>query len=241
MKKLLLLYFIFTIHCCFSQTEKPIKGIVLCDDSPVQGIEVVNLVTEKTAITNSEGVFLIAAKEEDMLVFISKKHYYKRLFLEKEDFKRNSLRITLTQKPEELEEVIITKAPLKSKGFYSQAAADEINLEKANRPKPIGVYDGVILNSPDFIRIGKMILAVFNKKKEDKKESHAKIEFKELTKTNFEEEFFINSLKLKPEEIVLFLEYCDADPKSKTVLENSNPLLLLDFLLIKNKEFKNLK
>lgn len=237
--KLLVIALFCTFLFCFSQTERPLKGTVLCDDVPVQGIEVVNLITEKTTITNSNGEFSIGAKAEDMLVFVSKKHYYKRLFLEKEDVKKNNIKITLTQKPEELEEVVITKASFNSKGLFSQEVADEIKLEKGvykNRQ----IYDGTIENGADLMRIGGMILDLFIKKKESNKNPDLKIEFKELATTSYEESFFINTLKLKPEEVALFLEFCDADPKSKIILDNNNPLSLMDFILTKNEEFKKL-
>ncbi len=237
--KLLVIALTLNFIFCFSQTEKPLKGIVLCDDAPVQGIEVVNLITEKTTITNSEGEFSIGAKAEEMLVFVSKKYYYKRLFLEKEDVKKNNIKITLTQKPEELEEVVITKASFNSKGLFSQEVADEIKLEKGvykNRQ----IYDGTIENGADLMRIGGMILDLFTKKKETNKNPDIKIEFKELATTSYEESFFINTLKLKPEEVALFLEFCDADPKSKIIIANNNPLILMDFIITKNEEFKKL-
>lgn len=229
----------FTFLFSFSQTEKPLKGTVLCDEAPVQGVEVINLKTEKTTITNSNGEFSIGAKAEDLLVFVSKKYYYKRLFIEKEDIKKNNIKITLTQKPEELEEVVITKTQFNSQGVFSQEVADEIKLEKGvyrNRQ----VYDGTIENGADLMRIGGMILDLFIKKKETNKNPDVKIEFKELTTSSYEDSFFINTLKLKPDEIPLFLEFCDADPKSKIILENNNPLSLMDFILTKNEEFKKL-
>lgn len=237
--KLLIVSLIFAVPFCFSQTEKPIEGTVLCDDMPVQGIEVINLITEKTTITNSGGEFSIGAKAEDLLVFVSKKHYYKRLFLEKEDIKKSNIKIILTQKPEELEEVLITKATFKSQGLFSQEVADEIKLEKGvyrNRQ----VYDGTIENGADLMRIGGMILDLFVKKKENNKNPDVKIEFKELATTSYEEGFFINTLRLKPEEVPLFLEFCDADPKSEIILDKNNPLSLMDFILTKNEEFKKL-
>ena len=229
----------FTFIFCFSQTEKPLKGTVLFDNAPVQGVEVINLKTEKTTITNSYGEFSIRAKAEDILVFVSKKYYYKRLFLEKEDVKKNDIKITLTQKPEELEEVVITKAPFNSQGLFSQEAADEIKLEKGvyrNRQ----IHDGTIENGADLMRIGEMFLDLFIKKKETNKNPDEKIEFKELAISSYEEDFFIKTLKLKPEEVPLFLEFCDTDPKSKIIIDNNNPLSLMDFILTKNEEFKKL-
>jgi hypothetical protein len=237
--KLFIVSLILIVTNCFSQTEKPINGIVVCDDIPVQGIEVINLTTEKTTITNAGGTFSIGAKATDLLVFVSKNHYYKRISLEKEDIKKSTLKVTLTQKPEELEEVLITKPNFKPQGLFSQEVADEIQLEKGlNRNRQ--VYDGTIENGADLKRIGGMILDLFIKKKETNKNSDVKVEFKELATTSYEEDFFVNTLKLKPDEIALFLEFCDADPNSKKVLENTNPLKIMDYLITKNIEFKKL-
>ncbi len=196
----------------FSQSEKLIQGRVLCDDFPLQGIEIVNLNTEKSTKTDSNGRFSISAKAEDMLVFVSEKYDYKRLLLDQEFLDKNNFTVLLTRKPEQLEEVLVTKAPFNSKGLFSQEVADEIKLEKGKH-RNRNVYDGT---------------------------TFSKIEFKELAKSNYPENFFINTLKLKPEEIELFLEFCDADPKSKTILENANPLKLMDFLFVKNNEFRKM-
>ena len=237
--KLPLLFLFLVFQFGFSQTEKLIQGRVFYDDFPVQGIEIVNLVTEKSTITDTNGRFSISAKVEDMLVFVSEKYEYKRVFLDKEFFDKNNFIILLTRKPEQLDEVVVTKASFNSKGLFSQEVADEIKLEKG-KYRNRTIYDGTIENGADLMRIGGMILDLFIKKKEYKKEIVSKIEFKELVKTNYTEPFFVNTLKLKPEEVALFLEFCDADPKSKTVLENTNPLKLMDFLFAKNIEFKKI-
>ena len=237
--KLPLLFLFLVFQFGFSQTEKLIQGRVFYDDFPVQGIEIVNLVTEKSTITDTNGRFSILAKVEDMLVFVSEKYDYKRVFLDKEFFDKNNLIISLARKPEQLDEVVVTKASFHSTGLFSQEVADEIKLEKG-KYRNRTIYDGTIENGADLMRIGGMILDLFIKKKEYKKEIVSKIEFKELVKTNYTETFFVNTLKLKPEEVSLFLEFCDADPKSKTVLENTNPLKLMDFLFAKNVEFKNI-
>jgi hypothetical protein len=240
MKNILsVILFLFLFQFSFSQTEKLIQGRVLSGDFPVQGIEIVNLVTEKNTTTDSNGRFSILVKADDMLVFISEKYDYKRLFLDKEFLDKNNFIISLTRKPEQLEEVVVTKVSLNSQGFFSQEVADEIKLEKG-KYRNRTIYDGTIENGADLKRIGGMILDLFIKKKEDNKESVSIIEFKELAKTNYPQTFFTDTLKLKPEEVALFLEFCDADPKSKVVLENANSLSLMDFLLTKNIEFKKL-
>lgn len=238
---IILIFFIF--HSGFSQTEIRINGKVVCEDYSIQGIEVVNLVSEKTTITDGNGNFSILAKADDMLVFVSKNYEYKRLFLDSELMDKNNFVVSLSKKPEELEEVIIFTVPnikLSKDKAYEQRKVDELALEKAaQHPKPYGVYDGVLVNSPDLLRIGGMILSLFIKEKEKTKEV-PKIKFKTLVNSSLNQDFFQKTLLLKPEETGLFLEFCDADPKSKAVLENANALSLMDFLFEKNVEFKKL-
>lgn len=238
--KLLVTVLFFVFQSGFSQTEKLIKGKVICDNFPVQGIEVINLVSEKSTVTNAYGAFSILAKAEDMLVFVSKNYDYKRLFLEQDDIDKNNFTILLIKKPEQLEEVIITKIVFPHIGF-NQEFADKLSLEKAaTTPKNRSVYNGTIENGADINRIVGMILRIFIKEKEAAKNNVPKIEFKKLATNSFSQDFFNKTLALKPDEIALFLDFCDADSKSKTLIENNNVLSLMDFLFAKNIEFKKL-
>ena len=228
--KSFVIVFLFLIQFCFSQTEKTIQGSVLCNDFPVQGIEIVNLVTKKNTVTDSNGRFSILVKVEDMLVFISEKYDYKRLFLDKEFLDKNNFTILLTQKPEQLEEVVVISKVSFPKIKFDKNIASQLNIEKAAKnPKPFGVYDGTIENG-----IGMKINLSNGRKKIHQ------MEFKEVVKKNYNENYYTKILKLKPDELELFLEFCDANPKSKIVLENTNTLKLLDFLFAKNIEFKKL-
>lgn len=227
--KLLIIPILFLFQFSFSQTEKLLQGKVLSGDFPVEGVEIVNLVTEKTTTTDTNGRFNILVKTDDMLVFVSEKYEYKRLFLDKEFLDKNNFTILLTRKPEQIEEVVITKISFPRIKFDKNIAS-QINIEKArDHSKPLGVYDGTIENG-----MGMYINLPFGQKKIHQ------IEFKELVKKTNNEKYYIEILKLKPEELGLFMEFCDADPKSKTVLENVNSLSLMDFLLAKNIEFKKL-
>jgi hypothetical protein len=226
-------FFILTIlfinHLGFSQTEKLIKGKVTCDNFPIQGIEIINLISEKSTLTNSSGEFSILAKTEEMLVFVSKNYEYKRLFLEKEDINKTNLTIILIRRPEQLEEVVITKISF-PKIKFDRNIASQLNIEKeASNVKNPFTNTGTITNG-----IGMFINLPLNKKPK------SQIEFKKLAITTCTQEYFKNSLQLKAEEVALFLDFCDADSKSKISIENSNPLIIMDFLFAKNIEFKKL-
>ncbi len=214
----------------FSQTEKLIQAKVLCEDFPLQGIEVLNLASKVTTTTDSNGKFSILAKAKDTLMFVSKNYEYKRFFLKKEDVEKNNIIIYLTRKMEQLEEIIVISKINFPKIKFDKNIASQLTIEKAAKnPKPYGVYDGTIENG-----MGMTINLPSGRKKIHE------IEFKELMKKSYNDSFYIETLKLKPEEIGLFIEFCDADPKSKTILKNTNPLKSMDFLMSKKIEFKKM-
>jgi hypothetical protein len=235
-----LLFFVF--QSGFSQTEKLINGKVLHEQFPVEKVDVVNFSSKKITVTNASGEFSILAKAGDELIFISKNHDLKKIVLDQKTIDKNNLLISLILKPEELKEVVITKIPsikLGTDKAYEQGKLDQLAVEKSARSLKTGVYNGSIENGMDLMRIGGMILKLFIKEKEVVKET-PQIKFKQLAKSACDEKFYLQTLKLKPDQIELFLEFCDADPKSKTVAESNNVLTVMDFLLAKNIEFKKL-
>ncbi|TDD76375.1 hypothetical protein [Flavobacterium caseinilyticum] len=232
----------FVLQSGFSQTEKLINGKVFYEQFPVEKVEVVNFISKKITITNAAGEFSILVKAGDELIFISKNHDIKKIILDQKTIDKNNLIISLILKPEELKEVVVTKMPsikLSTDKAYEQGKLDQYAVEKAARSLKTGVYNGSIENGMDLMRIGGMILKLFIKEKEVVKET-PQIEFKQLAKSSCDEKFYTETLKLKPDQIELFLQFCDADPKSKTLLENSNVLSMMDFLSTKNIEFKKL-
>ncbi len=214
----------------YSQTERLLQAKIQCEDFLLQGIEVLNLASKRTTITDSNGKFSILAKANDSLMFVSKNYEYKKIVLTKEDLKNNNLIISLNRKTEQLEEVVVFSMKKFPKIKFDKKIANQLTLEKeAMNPKPIGVYDGTIVNGFGI----KKDLSSGKKKIEP-------IEFKKVMKKNYTDNFYIESLKLKPEQIGLFIEFCDVDHKSKTVIINTNPLKLMDFLMSKNIEFKKM-
>ncbi|WP_395056178.1 hypothetical protein [Flavobacterium sp.] len=236
-----LLFFVF--QSGFSQTDKLINGKVLHEQFPVAKVEVANFNSKKTTITNAAGEFSILVKAGDAILFISKSHDIKKIVLDQKTIDQNNLIISLILKPEQLEEVVITKMPsikLSTDKGYEQGKLDKYALEKSARSLKTGVYNGSIENGMDLMRIGGMILGLFIKEKDEVKKTPPNIEFTALAKSSCDQKFYIETLKLKPDEIPLFLQFCDADPKSKTLIENSNILSMMDFLSSKNIEFKKL-
>jgi hypothetical protein len=103
------LFFLFTFQFFFAQNDTIIKGVVKAENVSVEGIHVVNLVNEKTTITNAQGEFSIEAKEDDLLVFSAIHLEYARKSISKSDYASKSIIITMLPKTNELEEVVLTE------------------------------------------------------------------------------------------------------------------------------------
>ncbi|CAM2839279.1 peptidase associated/transthyretin-like domain-containing protein [Flavobacterium frigoris] len=239
--KLLSTLILFTSQFSFSQT---IKGKVVFNKYAIPNVEVINANTKALTVTDANGEFSIIAKTNDALVFVSKEHQVKKLILNPKLFTNGELDVELILKAEELNEVLITNMPsikISKDEKWEQDKLDQYTLEKnASTPKIVGFKDGTIENGMDFMRIGGMILSLFKKDKGEVKKTVPEIEFSTIAKNSYAQKFYLETLKLQASEIALFLQFCEADPKSKIVAANNNTLSTMDFLFAKNTEFKKL-
>ena len=241
--KLLTAISFFTYQLSISQTEKLLHGKVLSNNYPLKKVEVINKTAKTSTTTDYLGDFSILVKAKDSLLFFSKDYFFTRLKITPEDISKNNLIINMVIKPEELDEVVVTSIKL-NPFKISQQDLDDIKLTKdaLSLQKYTGVYNGTITNGADFGRMGTGLINLFkkDKDKELKKKTEQTV-FKKLVAASIPSTFFTKDLKLPPEEVELFLDFCDADPKSKNLLENNNVLTTMDFLYAKNEMFKKIK
>lgn len=241
MKQMLLFILLFPVFA-FAQSEKLLHGKVLYGQIALTGIDIVNLNSRKSTTTNKDGEFSIVAKVKDTLFIISKEYSDRRIALLQELFDQENLVLYLEKKPIALEDVeILKKSSLKIE--VKQSDIDAIKLAKqANTLKVVNVYDGTIENGIDFARMFKGLVNLLkNKDKEKQEKPLPPIPFKAYLALNFDSVFYTEKLKIKPEEIDLFIAFCETDPKAKTISEHQDVLETLGFLLDKNEEFKKLE
>jgi hypothetical protein len=241
--KLLVILLTCIHHFNYSQANKSLKGIVISDNFLLQNVDVINKTTQTSTTTNANGEFVLSAKVNDSIIFYSKEYYLKCIKLSPNDIETNNISVSMVKKPEELEEIIIRQTPkidLKSLKKWEQIKRDEITAERTeNRLKTPGIYDGIIDKGLNLKRIAKTLFG--HSKKELTDDKLSKNEFKELAKNICDQKFYLQTLKLKPEETALFLDFCDADPQSKILMEHPNVLSMMDFLSTKNLEFQKQK
>ena len=111
MKNWFVVLLLFTTVCTWSQNsnEKLLHGKIVADSASVFGIDVVNLGNEKVTVTNNKGEFYILAKSDDILVFSSMTLEMKRMLVDEDDLKSETITIYMIPKINELNEVIVKK------------------------------------------------------------------------------------------------------------------------------------
>ena len=228
--KLTLLFLCFCyLQNCFSQN---IKGKVMSKNLPINNVEVINVSSKEVISTNPDGVFEIKATTLNWITFYHKDYDVVKIYIDSLfDFSK-SLEIELFQKSTKIEEVLVEKKQPLLKGMkYGMPVIPY------NKPS-VHFNDGSIPNGMNFIAIGKLIGRLFKNKNKTVIKEKVPVQFRTFTSQSYTSEFLVNSLKLKTEEIEEFLNFCSFDSKSKEAVENSDKLILLQFLIAKSEEYK---
>lgn len=239
--KLLTTISLFAYQIGISQTEKVLNGKVIYGNTLLENVEVINTTSRINSTTNAQGEFSIRVHANDSLLFFSKDFYLKKVKLTQENMDANNLVIAMLLKPEELDEVNVSAVRLKTVSL-SKEEIKKIKIDATLPKKKIrveGYKDVTVPGGVDFIWLGKQIKNLLGKEEEVKRQV-VKMDFKKHITTTFSSDFFTKNLKLNSEEKELFLEFCDADPESKSLMDNNNILAITDFLHAKNREFKKL-
>ncbi len=216
MKTSFLFAFLFIVHFAFSQ-EKIIRGKVTGSGNNVEGINVVNLVNEKSAVTNAAGEFRILAKEDDLLVLSALNFEYKRKIIDADDLKSEVVIIEMIPKANQLDEVEITKynnINAVSLGILSKPAKVYTPAERKLRTATTGLLDPLINLMSGRTKRLKQNISV------EKKQIL-------LEKVNdlFDDEFYTQILKINPDYIMAFKYFCIEDFKFASAVRGKNKTL----------------
>jgi preprotein translocase subunit Sec61beta len=169
-----------------------IKGRVVANGNNVEGINLVNLVNEKSAITDSNGDFSILAKVDDLLVFSAVNMHYKRKIVEADDFQKDIIIIEMEPKINQLDEVEITK--------YVNITAYDLGIIKF-KPKVYTVAERRMI-----ARVGSRA------ERKARLEGEKKLMLIERIGILYSDEYFIRVLKIDPDYVMAFKYYCSEHP-----------------------------
>lgn len=242
-----LLVFVICLFCQFAigqnYSRKPLHGQVVNDSITLESGYVMNLNANIRTFISSNGLFDIMAKPKDTLLITSAAFQSKKIVLTEKNCNDKLFLVQMDLINNQLKEVVVQKE-LKVKAFKkdSQAIVDTKYFDdEKSSPKNRFVYNGTIENGVDFVRIFKDAKKLLRKKdveEEVQEKEISDVAFTIYAKANFTPDFYTDTLKLKADEVDLFLLYCSVDPESKKHVKQEEKFELMDFLVTKSIEFK---
>jgi hypothetical protein len=243
--KIGILILLMCCQFCLGQalTRRPLHGRVVNDSIAIENGLVFNVNAKTGSIIDQKGYFSILVKVKDTLVISSLGFKSKKIVLTEKDISSSFFRVKLQAIARQLIEVVVhAKKGTEPKFGNTQSIVDkEYYDDKSSSPKnilmmPTGTGD----NGVDCIRVYNMIFKNLKKNNPDKTDFISDMGFTSIAMKSVSYSFFTNTLKLDEDQIGLFLLFCENDSKSKTFTNTSEPFEIMDFLITKNEEFKNI-
>ena len=235
MKKNLLLLFLLPL-VVIGQERKLIKGQLIYRNHNVVAANVVNNTAQLNTITDAEGAFEIPVALGDEVIFSSVQYLIRTVEITPEILKKNRLVITVNEKINALEEVVVTPEntekflDLKEEEFESY----DYNKDKSTKLENTIVTQGQLRNGLNIINIAKLIAKAVSSKSLEEKQ---KLKPSEILTYVFSDEFFVNDLALKNDQVTGFLEHIDKNLPSQQLLKTGQQFQLIDYLISESQKY----
>jgi hypothetical protein len=235
--KLLVFFLIFQV-IAFAQDRIPIKGRLIYRNVNVVAANVVNITAQINTITDGEGAFEIPVKTGDEVVFSSVQYMIRTVEITPEIIQKNRLIITVNEKINALEEVVIT--PDDTEKFLNLKEEEfkgfDYERDKSTRLENTIVRQGQLNNGFNLINLAKLIAKIVSNKTEEEKRN---LKPSEILSYIFDISFFKSDLELRDDQIVGFLEHIDDNLPSQKLLNQSQQFQLIDYLIIQSKKYRS--
>ena len=235
--KLLILFLVFQV-IAFAQDRIPIKGRLIYRNINVVAANVVNITAQINTITDGEGAFEIPVKTGDEVVFSSVQYMIRTVEITPEIIQKNRLIITVNEKINALEEVVIT--PDDAEKFLNLKEEEfkgfDYERDKSTRLENTIVRQGQLNNGLNLINVAKLIAKIVSNKTEEEKRN---LKPSEVLSYVFDISFFKSDLELRDDQIVGFLEHIDDNLPSQKLLNQSQQFQLIDYLIMQSKKYRS--
>ena len=267
-KGLFCIFFLF-VQICFGQhiERKVLKGRIVADSIEVENLTIFNITSNVGAVTNVDGKFSIKAKATDTLYIQGLSYDSKKYVLTEKDFWLEELQIKLHIKVTELNEVEITPYTLsgnltedtKRIQVYGEGFSKiDMNIKhyeddvRSGTPINRAMPSQLAPNGSNFnfLAIGAGLVSLLIKDRNPKKNSERVFEerrqhdimsksFSDHMFERFSHNFFVETLKIKNEDIPMFLQYAEMPAKDLSLfLKPEYELQLIQYLTDKAKAYK---
>lgn len=228
-----LLFLFLFCQIVFSQDDrKQIHGIIRVDSTLVEGVNIVNETTQKTTSSDVNGSFMLLVKEGDQLLFSAVNLVTLRRKIVRADLEKAVLMIQLQIESIPLKEVIIkedSKISAESLGIIPSGQKKYTVAERRLYSARSGFLDRPLnwMSGRTAMLKKELIVA-------EKEQLMAKLEYL------FEENFYIETLKIKKEYIRDFQLYCIENNDFVSSLKSKNKTLSKFYILTLAKNYNKI-
>ncbi|WP_099710875.1 carboxypeptidase-like regulatory domain-containing protein [Flavobacterium sp. 9] len=213
---IILIFFLILVQNSFGQNtvSREVLGQILAQSTSVEGINVVNNTTQVATISDANGMFKIAVKEGDVLVFSAVNLEGLRYRITADDLVLNSLKIKMTAKEVELKEVIVNE--------NANITAENLGIipygQKKYTPAERKVYTATSTSVDKLLNMmsGRTSMLKKEVNVEKKEALFRKMEYL------FEENYYTDRLKIPTDDIKGFQLYCVDDAEFAVSLNTKN-------------------
>ena len=248
MKKLYFILIIFaTIKLNAQEVRKALSGKVQFNSVGIENVHVINKTSNRGTISNKNGAFRITVRENDTIQFSDIQYKIKTVIITKQDIQTGSIKVTLYNKTNELEEIVIVKRKNMAVGLGLPNAGKkpldklERNLNAYSQASlPIVIIATLLGQQGGLDDIYNIVSG--NRKKDRKfkslidqdKQTETNSRNIQLIRIHFKEDFFINTVKIPRKYIDDYIAYCL--PKKIVFLYERDRFLEIMDIFIQNKE-----
>lgn len=224
MRKWLSFFVVFNTLIAWSQSEQRIllHAKVVSDTTSTEGINVLNIVSEQSTITNQNGEFYIYVKEDDLLLLTAVNFEIKRKLIDKEDLKNEIIKIKMIPKTIELKEVKINENPQVNAVDLGIISKDIKRYTPAERRLYTATTSGGGLPLDPLLNWISGRTAMLKKELVVEKKERLLLKLD----GQFEDDYYINDLKIPQEYIKGFQYYIIEDGEFVSALTDKNKTLM---------------
>lgn len=242
--KILLLF--LSCQLCFGQmlTRKTLHGRVVNDATAIENGLVFNINAKTGGLIDNKGKFSILAKVNDTLLVTSLGFKSEKIVLSSSDVNSSFFKINLKAVANELLSVVVYAKHVPHNEFGNTQGIVDTQYFDDKQSSP----DNILMiptgtgnpNAMDVIRVYDKIFKHLFKNNPEKSDFVTDVSFTNVAMHSVSYSFFTDKLKIKDDQIGLFLLYCENDPKSKSFVDHNNQFEIMDFLITKYDAFKNI-
>lgn len=211
---------LFFVSLGIAQSRKQIYGKISVVDASPSNVLVLNLNTQQEVKSDQDGLFLILAQLDDVLVFSSQNLDYMRKIVEQTDLEQNIFTIKMTSKRIVLDEVEVKSYNAVDLGILQRPAKSYTTMERRLRTagdfKPIHLLALIGGGMP----LDPVFNAINGKTKRLKKEIKLEQSQKRLEQFQalFPKEDLMVQVNINPERIMEFTYFILEEEEFKTLL-----------------------